>query len=98
MRRCSSLNRAARWLEAALRSRARLGRRGGARKERVNRIDSLEKNRADPLKLFPVFQIFLASPSAAGVPIGLRKLRRAPDGVRSLLGPILLQGGFGYEV
>jgi hypothetical protein len=36
--------------------------------------------------------------AAAETPSGSRDLSRAPDGVRSLLVPILLLGGLGYEV
>jgi hypothetical protein len=52
-----------------------------------------------PLELFCPLQIFLiAAGDAAGVPIGPRESRRAPEGVRCQLVPNLLFGGLGYEV
>ena len=52
-----------------------------------------------PLETFLGLPNFFGVATAAiGMPSGSRDLSRAPDGVRSLLVPILLQGGFGYEV
>jgi hypothetical protein len=58
-----------------------------------------QKNFWFPLELLRSLQIFLiAADDAAGVPIGPRESRRAPEGVRCQLVPNLLFGGLGYEV
>ncbi|HEY7423127.1 MAG TPA: hypothetical protein VH682_02685 [Gemmataceae bacterium] len=73
---------------------------GVGRQHPVNHDEPLRKKKSRrPLEtFFGVPNFFGVAITAAGTPSGSRDLSRAPDGVRSLLVPILLQGGFGYEV
>jgi hypothetical protein len=58
-----------------------------------------DKKSIGALETFPGLpNFFHVATAAIGMPSGSRDLSRPPDGVRSLLVPILLQGGFGYEV
>jgi hypothetical protein len=59
---------------------------------------TLKKFLQNPLELFLILRILrFTAIIAVGRPMG-PQLRRAPEGVRCRLVPILLFGGFGYEV
>ena len=75
------------------------GTREGGSIRRIYHPDLEWKKSLRPLETYSGLPNFFGvAIAAAETPTGSRDLSRAPDGVRSLLVPNLLSGGFGYEV